>query len=218
MPPEGVYLPLGVLHRWVDTETGEFLLCGPTWKVEPALVPLPWRAVKIAPSPARQLRIGIAVHDGVVLPHPLIARALKELSEKMAALAHVEVVDFRLYKLDEAWAIASSLYFTDGGEADVAVMAQSGEPMLPLVEWIMKENPGVKKLTREELEYWLEEREEYRIEYAEHWNRTGHLDEATGSWVGVVDALICPVAPGVATRHDTAKHWAHGRLAAKAGT
>ena len=190
----------------------DVVLAAEPWKVEPALVPLPWRAVNIAPNPARPLRVGIATHDGVVVPHPPLARVLKYLSEKMASLAHVEVVDFPLYKLDEAWAIASSLYFTDGGEADVAVMAQSGEPMLPLVKWIMKENPGVKKLTREELEYWLEEREEYRIEYAEHWNRTGRWDEATGGWVGTVDALICPVAPAVATRHDTAKYWAYSAV------
>jgi Asp-tRNA(Asn)/Glu-tRNA(Gln) amidotransferase A subunit family amidase len=190
----------------------DVVLASEPWKVEPALVPLPWRTVDIVPSPTRPLRIGVAVDDGVVVPHPPIVRVLEELSKKMAALAHVEVVKFPLYKLDEAWAIGSSLYFTDGGEADIAVMNRSGEPMLPLVHWILKENPAVKKLTREKLEYWLEEREEYRIEYAEHWNRTGRLDEATGSWVDTVDALICPVAPGVATRHDTAKYWTYSAV------
>ncbi|KAK3356742.1 amidase signature domain-containing protein [Lasiosphaeria hispida] len=190
----------------------DVVLAAEPWTVEPALVPMPWRPFHLAPTESRPLRIGIAWHDDVVLPHPPIVRALRELSEKIAHLPNVEVVEFPLYKLAEAWAIASSLYFTDGGEADLKIMADSGEPLLPLVEWIIHENPGTQKLSREELEYWLEEREEYRLEYAEHWNRTGKWSEAEGKWVDTVDVLICPVAPGVATRHNTAKYWPYSAV------
>ncbi|KAK0710588.1 amidase signature domain-containing protein [Lasiosphaeris hirsuta] len=190
----------------------EVVLAAEPWVVEPALVPMPWRPVHIAPGETRPLRIGIAWHDDVVLPHPPITRALGELSDKIGRLPNVEVVDFPLYKLAEAWAIASSLYFTDGGEADLKIMADSGEPLLPLVQWIIHDNPGTKKLSREELEYWLEEREEYRLEYAEQWNHTGRWSEAEGKWVDTVDVLICPVAPGVATRHNTAKYWAYSAV------
>jgi len=187
------------------------VLAAEPWKVEPALVPLPWTDVEIHPSPDRPLRIGVVCDDGVVVPHPPILREMAEFLVKITRLPHVEIVEFPLYKFNEAWAIASSLYFTDGGEADRKVMAESGEPMLPLVEWIMG-NPGVKNLTREELEYWLEEREEYRLEYAEHWNQTGRWDKEAGKWVDNVDALICPVAPGVATRHNTSKYWAYSAV------
>ncbi|KAK4061744.1 hypothetical protein Trihar35433_9344 [Trichoderma harzianum] len=180
-----------------------------SWKVEPALIPLPWRAVSIEPTAEKPLRLGIIWQDEVVQPHPPVQRVLREFADKVSGLSHVEVVNFPVYKHDEAWAIVSSLYFTDGGDADIAVMAESGEPLLPLTKWIMKENPGVKKLSRSELEYWLEEREEFRLEYSQHWNKTGRWNEASGSWENTVDAIICPVAPGVATRHNTAKYWTY---------
>ncbi|KAK4454471.1 amidase [Podospora aff. communis PSN243] len=203
--------PMSVCLDTIETFM-KAVLAEESWKVEPALIPLPWRDVSIDLTPNRPLRIGVAFDDGVVLPHPPILRAMQEFVDKIGALPGVEIVMFPLYKFDEAWAIASSLYFTDGGAADRKVMEESGEPMLPLVSWMLEENPGVKNLTREELEYWLEEREEYRLEYAEQWNQTGRWDEAEGKWADTVDALICPVAPGVATAHNTAKYWAYSAV------
>jgi amidase len=184
------------------------VLAAEPWIEEPALIPLPWRSVDIHPIEDHPLRIGIMWHDTVVLPHPPITRALQELADKLKRVPHVEVTDFAPYKHDEGWAIVSSLYMTDGGKADRDLMTQTGEPMLPLTEWIFN-NPGVKALSREEQEYWLEEREEYRLEYCEAWNKTGSWDEERGSWDGAVDAVICPVGPGTATRHGTAKYWSY---------
>ncbi|KAM7186612.1 acetamidase [Naviculisporaceae sp. PSN 640] len=186
----------------------ETVLAAESWKVEPALVPLPWRQVTLD----RPIKIGIALHDGTVLPHPPITRTLQELADKIRAIPGFDVVDFPLYKVDEAWAIASSLYFTDGGAADLSAMAESGEPILPLTNWIINQTPGVKNLSRAELEYWLEEREEYRLEYAAAWNSTGTWDEKEGEWVNTVDVLLCPVMPGVATRHGTAKYWSYSAV------
>ncbi|KAK1750946.1 acetamidase [Echria macrotheca] len=177
------------------------------WLVEPALVPMPWREVKLPP----RIRIGVAWDDGIVLPHPPVTRTLGDLVARISGLPGIEVVDFPLYKPDEAWAIASSLYLTDGGASEQAILAASGEPPTPLMQWIL-DNPGVKDLSRSELEYWLEEREEFRIEYAGHWNRTGEWSDVAGRWEGTVDVLICPVAPWVAMRHGTAKYWGYSAL------
>lgn len=211
-PPGADPIPtvLGPMSRYLEgiEVFMDTVLAAEPWKVEPALVPLPWRPVSFD----RSIKIGIALHDGTVLPHPPITRALQELADKIRALPGFEVVDFPLYKLDEAWAIASSLYFTDGGAADLTVMAESGEPILPLSNWIINQTPGVKNLSRTELEYWLEEREEYRLEYAAAWNSTGVWDEKEGKWVNTVDVLLCPVMPGVATRHGTAKYWSYSAV------
>jgi amidase len=185
------------------------VLAAEPWKQEPALVPLPWRDADTRPNSNRPLRLGVMWHDGVVLPHPPITRALREFTERVSSVPHVEVTNFSPYKHDEAWAIVSSLYYTDGGEADLSAMAESGEPRLPLTEWMIKHNPAVKSLDRAELEYWLEEREEFRLEYAKEWGKTGIWNEDEGVWEGTVDALICPVAPGVATRPGTAKYWSY---------
>ena len=162
------------------------------WLTEPALISFPWRDVELPRD--RPLRIGVLWDDEVVRPHPPITRALKEVASRLQTKGF-EVVDFKPYLHDEAWAIIASLYFTDGGEADGEAINSSGEPWRPLSEWMITQNPCVKKLDVGELTYWLEEREAYRKEYALHWNRTG------------IDALLCPVGPGVAPKHNTSKYW-----------
>lgn len=162
------------------------------WIEEPALIPMPWRPY-IVPED-RPLRIGILWHDGIVRPHPPVVRALKHVTSRLKE-HNVQVVDFPPHLHDKAWAILSSLYYPDGGEADSEDIASSGEPWLPLSEWIIKDNPCVKKISVGELAYWLEEREAYRKEYALHWKQYG------------IDALLCPVGPGVAPKHNTAKYW-----------
>jgi amidase len=173
------------------------------WLVEPALVPGPWNFHLV--KPRQSIKVGVMWHDNVVTPHPPITRALKELASKFEQLPNVTVVNWEPYLHDEAWAIISSLYFTDGGAEDAATIAESGEPWRPLTHWIIKENPCIKKLSPQKLYYWQEEREAYRKEYAKVWNET-----ATGpNGEGMVDVILCPVGPGVAPAHNTAKYWGY---------
>ncbi|KAF2715366.1 amidase [Pleomassaria siparia CBS 279.74] len=165
------------------------------WLNEPALIPIPWCDDIQLPSD-RPLRIGVIWHDGVVRPHPPITRAMKLVASRMKD-SGIEIIDFTPHLHDEAWAILSSLYFTDGGASEAETMEASGEPWRDLSKWIIKDNACVKKLSVGELSYWLEEREAYRKEYALHWNRLG------------VDAVLCPVGPGVAPKHNTAKYWGY---------
>ncbi|TVY82383.1 putative amidase [Lachnellula suecica] len=185
----------------------QVIISSKPWLLEPALVPMPW----ILPlfSSAQPLKIGIMWHDNVVTPHPPITRAVQEVLTRLKVLQNVEVVDWKPYLHDEAWAIISSLYFTDGGAEDAATIAESGEPWRPLTKWIIKENPCVKKLTAQKLYYWQEEREAYRKEYANVWNDTATGRNKQGSLEGMVDVILCPAAPGVAPAHNTSKYWAY---------
>ncbi|KAF3042086.1 hypothetical protein E8E12_000676 [Didymella heteroderae] len=164
------------------------------WIEEPALVPMPWRAYSVPKD--RPLRLGVLWHDGIVRPHPPITRALKQVTAALKDHSF-EIIDFPPYLHDEAWAILSSLYYPDGGEADSEDIASSGEPWRPLSKWILKDNPCVNKLSVGELAYWSEEREAYRKEYALHWKAHD------------IDALLCPVGPGAAPKHNTAKYWSY---------
>jgi Asp-tRNA(Asn)/Glu-tRNA(Gln) amidotransferase A subunit family amidase len=177
------------------------------WLLEPALIPLPWNPVSI--SSGRKLKIAVMSHDGVVTPHPPISRALHEVVSRLNGVQNIEIVDWKPYLHDEAWAIISSLYFTDGGAEDAATIASSGEPWRPLTKWIIKENPCVKKLTPQKLYYWQEEREAYRKEYAKVWNDTATGRNEAGELEGMVDVILCPVGPGVAPAHNTSKYWGY---------
>lgn len=171
------------------------------WLTEPALLPLTWTPFKVLDD--RPLRIAIMWHDDVVLPHPPITRALKTVKAKLKAMPNVSITSWVPYKHDEGWAIISSLYYPDGGDEDLNLIAKAGEPVLPLTKWIIQENPCVKKLTMGELQYWKEEREAYRKEYANVWNNTATENNQP------VDAILCPVGPGLAPKHQTAKYWGY---------
>jgi amidase len=174
------------------------------WLIEPALTPLPWNSsLTIYPSPQTPLKIGVMYHDEVVKPHPPITRALNTVVAKLKKLPNVEVVEWKPYLHDEAWAILSSLFFTDGGAEDATVLAESGEPWRPLTTWIVKNNPCVKRLSLSELWYWQEEREAYRKEYAKVWNETA----ADGG--RMMDVILCPAGPHVAPMHNTSKYWGY---------
>jgi amidase len=178
------------------------------WLIEPALVPIPWDS-DVHISSQKPLKVAIMWNDGVVTPHPPVTRALQEAVAHLNTIPNIEVVEWKPYLHDEAWAIISSLYFTDGGAEDVATIAESGEPWRPLTTWILKENSGVKKLSPQKLYYWQEEREAYRKEYAKVWNETATGKDEKGGLVGIIDVILCPVGPGVAPKHDTAKYWGY---------
>ena len=181
------------------------------WLTEPALIPLPWNSPEATNSitSSTHLKIAIMKHDNVVLPHPPITRILSTLSEKLSSIPNITVVPWEPHLHDEAWAILSSLYYPDGGAGDRTIMDESGEPTLPLTDWMLNENPCVKVLSPQELSYWLEEREEYRREYAAVWNKTGESGPVEEDDSSVVDVVLCPVGPSVANRLNTAKYWGY---------
>jgi hypothetical protein len=134
-------------------------------------VRIPWE-IPVAPSWSGsngRLRIGVMWHDDVVLPQPPICRALKMLVDVLRTDPALEIVEYKPFKHLEAGALAVSrvssfyfralahspdpqheLYFVDGGEYVRARAAASGEPVLPLTEWVIT-LPSVKNHTVHEL-------------------------------------------------------------------
>ena len=181
------------------------------WLNEPSLVPLPWRDREgyLTKPSGKKLKVGVVWHDGVVKPHPPVIRALQEVVDKLKNVQSVEIVDWKPYKHDEAWTIISSLYFGDGGREEIEAVEASGEPWRPLSEFILKDNPLVKRLTVEEIWHWTMKREGYRREYAKVWNDTATGYSETGDLEGTVDVILCPVGPGAAPPLDCARYWCY---------
>ena len=179
------------------------------WLTEPALIPIPWDA-SLKVTADRPLKIAVMWHDGVVMPHPPVQRALREVVSRLQDLPNVSVIDWTPHRHDEAWTILSKLFYVDGAVEDAEAMEESGEPWLPLTNWIFKSNPCGKAATAEEILFWQNRREAYMKEYANLWNKTATTrKEETGELEGVVDAILCPLAPGVAPIHETAKYWGY---------
>ena len=181
------------------------------WLHEPSLVPIPWRDQEsfLTKPSGKKLKIGVIWHDGIVKPHPPVVRALREVVNKLKDVQSVEVVEWKPYNHDEAWSIISSLYFSDGGQEEIAAIEASGEPWRPLSKFILKDNQSVKKLTVEEIWQWTMKREGYKTEYAKVWNDTATGVSETGELEGTVDVILCPVGPGAAPPLDCARYWGY---------
>ncbi|GAB7332275.1 hypothetical protein MBLNU13_g04115t2 [Cladosporium sp. NU13] len=191
------------------------------WLYEPSLVPMPWReSNKQTPTTTKPLRIGILLDDLIVKPHPPILRALETLTSKLANHPTIKLVPFPPHKHADAWRIISSLYFADGAAEELAAIKASSEPMRPLSDFIITDNPNLKSLSLAEVWKLTSEREAYKAEYARHWNAVG--TEIPGPSSGeavtvssasqrdnIVDVLLCPVGPGCAPPLDCARYWGY---------
>lgn len=180
------------------------------WLTDPSMLPFPWRDYKaksLLKSEGGSLKLKVAVmwHDGVVLPHPPITRALTEITDKLRGVAGIELIDWKPYKHDLAWDIISSLYFCDGGKEDTETLAESGEPWRPLSNFIVKEQAGVKEYSITDLWKLVMKREQYKAEYAAVWNDTA----VEGDPETMVDVILSAAGPSTAPPLNHARYWGY---------
>lgn len=118
------------------------------WRRDPAIVPMPWTPHKFT----KPLKIAVQWWDGVVMPHPPVTRALKEVVAACQK-AGMQVVDWNCESLDhkKSWDLISALYWPDGGREALETLEGSGDTVLPLSKWIIQEQPLVKDMTQAEL-------------------------------------------------------------------
>ncbi|KAI0131781.1 acetamidase [Xylariales sp. AK1849] len=174
---------------------------GKPWLTSPDLVAMEWRDTSTF-FKDRKLKVAVMWEDGVVKPHPPIARAMTEAVEKLRKSAKIEVVEWKPWKHDLAWEIIAGLYFSDGGAEEKAAIDASGEPWRPLSHFILTDNPHVKHHDIASLWAACHQRNIYRDQYAALWNET-----AVGG--NMVDVILCPAGPGVAPPLDAARYWGY---------
>jgi len=86
--------------------------------MDPNALPVPLRVPDLT---QKKLRVGIMMHDGVVMPHPPTVRALHLAKAKLEASSEVEVVE----------PIQRELYLEDGGATVRRLLKEGGEDMHP---------------------------------------------------------------------------------------
>ncbi|KAI5965989.1 hypothetical protein KGF57_000697 [Candida theae] len=164
------------------------------WLVDPTLVPLEWKK-----PVQKKYRVGILWSDNIVNPSPPIKRALTMVSEKLSGLENFEVVSFEPYKPEEVAKILGRLYFEDGAR-DFRSTLQTGEPLLEQTRWAIED---AKDLDMHEQWYWNLQKQSYRKRFLKHWR--GYTDKDGN----LLDAVIAPVFPNVAAKHETTKYWTY---------
>ncbi|KAJ8595107.1 amidase [Rhizopogon salebrosus TDB-379] len=161
--------------------------------LDPNALPVPLRVPDLT---QKKLRVGIMMHDGVVMPHPPTVRALQLAKAKLEASSEVDVVDYTPYDHDRGYSIIRELYLEDGGATIRRLLKEGGEDMLPLTEWVISP-PYVKDHDAAQIWELRARRDTYRREYSDHW------------WSQNVDVVLCPPYQGTASRHDTSKYWGY---------
>ncbi|KAJ7102717.1 amidase signature domain-containing protein [Mycena epipterygia] len=168
------------------------------WLHEYNIVPIPW-TIPMAPTWSGsngRIRVGVMWHDDVVLPQSPIRRALKTLVDVLENDSTFEIVEYKPFKHFEAGELAHELFFVDGGARVRERAAVTGEPVLPLTEWVIT-RPSVKDHTVHELWELNVRREKLRAEYLEHYNAQN------------VDVILCPAGAGPAPALGTCKYWGY---------
>ncbi|KAI5454129.1 hypothetical protein NCC49_005119 [Naganishia albida] len=184
--------PMGHSIRDLELYMRVVLAADPVLR-EPNLFPYRWPSSETT-SPAKHLRIGYFLDDGVVTPTQPIIRGMQAALSAFRAMEGVELVEFTPIEPEESWSVASSLYFCDGAKRMKAQCAASGEPVLPLTEWIASQ-AGPEPVTLQQYSELMTRRSELRNRVAAQWQDAG------------IDVLLCPAGPSVAPKLNTARYW-----------
>lgn len=190
------------------------------WLKDPLVIRKPWSQDEYQLSEhgngQEKLCFGIVRHDGIVMPHPPVQRALAEAASALAAAGH-KVVDWIPIKHKELTQTALDIWRSGSAEDYKAVCAIAGEPLISSMS-IAEENSAFLRLpdvplSQESLasgrdtvsayHLWQlhKRRRELREEY-HHWWQTSEEWAQTGTG-RPVDALICPVGCYAAPPHGT---------------
>ncbi|PLB55430.1 amidase [Aspergillus steynii IBT 23096] len=167
------------------------------WYHDPLVLELPWRdeieketraLIEKSKSGSSPLAFGLMNHNGVVRPHPPIARAMKIVEQTLTRLGH-KIIEWNPPSHAIAHQLARETYNLDGGADLGHHFGLSGEdqPYQVIVE------PGPQK-SASEIAVLNVQKREYQKQYMDYWNSTAEL---TGSG-RPVDGVICPAAPHAA--------------------
>ncbi|EOA84231.1 hypothetical protein ACJQWK_00960 [Exserohilum turcicum] len=171
------------------------------WLLDQKVIPLPWTGVH---SPIKKpLRIGIIENDGFIDPQPPVKRAIAWARSRLSDPKHsgaFQVKEFKPYKAAEAWVKIRRMYWPDGGKGSKDTIMSSGEPILSLSDFTWKEAEPHGMLNAQQVNELRAERDKFRYEFAESWNKQE------------VDIVIGPAFVGPASAHDTAFYWTYTSL------
>ncbi|KAK3647559.1 hypothetical protein LTR56_008053 [Elasticomyces elasticus] len=162
------------------------------WRLDPKMIPLPWREDAYSEVQSRPLVIGLLVDDGVVKVHPPIERILRDVAAELRAAGH-EVIDWDASGHQECIQIMDQYYTADGGEDIKRDVSAGGEPYLPHVAALVSRAPAISVY-----EYWQLNRQKVAAQkaYLDKWRRIRSPSSGRE-----VDVLLTPTMPHSAVPH-----------------
>ncbi|KAF4543218.1 General amidase [Lasiodiplodia theobromae] len=167
------------------------------WRVDPAVVELPWRAEK-EENTNKKLTFGLLRDDGVVRVTPPVARALSLAADKLRAAGHTVVEWTPPAEASHAAIVdcCARTWTYDGGRDTISAFALSGEPQAEHVQMPWPA-PLASEATATEIAANNVRQRRLQKAYLDYWNGTD------------VDVIISPVAPFPAARPKQYKYYGY---------
>lgn len=163
------------------------------WDHDPKCSPIPWRQDMFEDARSRPLRIAVMTDDGVVRPHPPVARVLEGIAAKLKQAGH-DIVPWNPGSLhQECIDIMDQYYTADGGEDIRRDVEAGGEPYIPHVEALVNKGKPISVHS-----YWQLNKGKVAAQkrYLDLWRST--KSAKTGE---EIDILLTPVMPHSAVPH-----------------
>ncbi|KAF5606485.1 general amidase [Fusarium subglutinans] len=184
------------------TLTKECLLAEP-WKIDPNVVPIPWREADFEGVQERKLTIGVILDDGVVRPHPEIQEAVRRAVAILKKAGH-KIIPWSTADHSSCIEIQDQFYRADGGEDIKTEVAVAGEPMIAHVEALVNSSKPISVY-----EYWQLNRRKTAAQeaYNKKWTTTAGLEDGES-----VDVIISPVSPHTAVPHRSSRWTGYAKI------
>lgn len=165
------------------------------------VIPIPWTGLKTTIN--KPIKIGIIDNDGFIDPQPPVKRAIAWARKQLAHPQYanlIQVKTFKPYNAAEAWSNIRRMYWPGGGKLERDDVESTGEPVLPLSEWIWADAAPNGILNAEQVNDMRAQRDAFRHAFADSWNEQD------------VDVVLGPAFVGPASAHDTAFYWTYTSL------
>ena len=167
------------------------------WTVDARCVPLPWRPELYGTlQSSRPLTVGVLWDDGVVRPHPPVARVLQQTVALLRGAGH-DVFDWDPVLHADLVAVQDAFYTVDGGEDIRRDVAAGGEPMIPHVASLVARGPAISVY-----DYWQLNRRKWALQqaYLAQWNTA--RSPVSGR---TADVLLLPTMPHTSVPHRSCR-------------
>lgn len=186
---------IGPMSRSIDSLVAvtKAVIDASPWDHDPKCSPIPWRSHLFNEAQSRPLRIAVMRDDGVVRPHPPVARVLNEVVNKLQRAGH-DVVPWNPGSLhQECIEIMDQYYTADGCEDIKRDVEAAGEPYIPHVEGLINRGKSISVYS-----YWQLNKQKVAAQkrYLDLWKST--RSGATGE---EIDIILAPVSPHSAVPH-----------------
>jgi amidase len=171
------------------------------WLQDQKVIPLPWTGLHT--STRKPLRIGIIENDSFIDPQPPVKRAIAWARSCISDAKYssmFEVKDFKPHNAAEAWKQIRRMYWPGAGKSFKEGFESTGEPIHELTKWGWKDAEPYGMLNADQVNELREERDKFRYDFADSWNKQD------------VDIVIGPAFVGPASAHDTAFYWTYTSL------